>query len=96
MQIDIEGNAISVTGSVAKYEDYELIRNAASEILKTSGKKLNIVFTDALTVNSALIGFMIKTVKVDNVDLQISVGNYKLYDLFKLLSLIDQLKVKKL
>lgn len=95
MEISVNGNKITILGSVSKYEDYVGIKHTVDEVISHSDNTLEIEFVDAMTVNSALIGYMIKCVKVQNIDVSISVVNHKLYEMLNLLSLTEVLKVKK-
>ncbi|PLX71041.1 MAG: hypothetical protein C0602_03135 [Denitrovibrio sp.] len=95
MIINREERTVIVKGSVVTLEDYELFKDMVSDSLKENKNELNIIFEDATLVNSAMIGFLIKTVKVDKVNLSIAVDNYKLYELLQMLSLVETLKVTK-
>jgi len=96
MEINRNGDEIRISGSVVKFEDYDKIKLMVTEILSGGNNKLLITFEDALSINSALIGFLIKLKRVDNVDLSILTGNNRLYEMLSMLSLIESLNVNKI
>jgi len=96
MSITRDGNTINVEVSSVKFDDYDQIRTLATDVIKESEGSLEMVFKDTMTVNSALIGYLIKLTKVDNIKLSVKVGNVKLYEMLNTLSLVDVLNVSKL
>lgn len=93
MNLVKNGNQIVVNGNILSFDDYDKIKEAVQEIIKKSGNELDIVFADAMALNSALIGFFIKCVRVDSVRMTMRVGNRKLYDMLETLSLVPVFNV---
>lgn len=95
MEIERKGNIIDVHDSVIKMEDSELIKSEIQAAIAEGSKGVELVFHDAISFNSAIIGYLIKLVRVDKVQIHIVAKNYKLHELLHNLSLTDMLNVTR-
>jgi hypothetical protein len=95
MEITTDGFQVTVTGTVVKYTEYEQLKGVISDVLCMNGNRIEIIFDDAATINSALIGYLIRVKMMNNAELTIKVENPKLYDMLKTLAITDVMKVEK-
>ncbi len=96
MNITSEGNVINVEGSVVNFGDYDKFKSAMNLMIAQQSSGIVINFKDALTVNSALIGFLLKLKRADGIDFSIKTGNRRLYEMLDTLSLVEVLSVSKI
>ena len=94
MKVERTGNVVTVEGQPVKPDDNEAVKSAVREV--PAGESVELVFTDALTINSSLIGFLLKSVREDGMDISVKAVNYKLLDMLKMLSIDGLLKAGKI
>lgn len=95
MDVITNGNRITVVGQVAKFDDYDKVKLAVEAVKAEGSGQVSIEFRDAQSLISALIGYLIKLVKVDRISLTVVAGNPTLHGMLDTLALIDVLNVKK-
>lgn len=95
MDIVRNGNKIEITGSVVRFEDYDMLKAATKEAVREKHNEIVLFFKDALSLNSASVGFLIKLIRVDGVKVSVKAGNPKLYELLDNLVLVDILNVSR-
>ncbi len=86
--ITTSGNDIMVGGDVINITDYRLIKESVMNVLGNNGKYVHLIFTDAESLTSSVIGFLLKLVQKDNVELKVSVRKSNLYSLMEILGLV--------
>ncbi|XOB64584.1 hypothetical protein ACMC5R_10845 [Deferribacteres bacterium DY0037] len=95
MEIRREHNSLIISGQVSKFDDYDTVKAAVEQLRMDTDGKLTLVFNDAQTIISALIGYFIKLRRVDDIKLTIIAKNHKLYAMMDNLALVDIFNVQK-
>jgi uncharacterized alpha/beta hydrolase family protein len=95
MFVKTEGSKITIEGNIAKFEDYDAIKLEVEEVRNRTNNSFTLVFRDAQSLISALVGYLIKLKRVDNVIMTIIAQNPKLYTMMDTLALVDVLNVRK-
>jgi hypothetical protein len=95
MLIEQKGsNEVVVTGNIKTDEDSLKIKDALNKLLAQGNRAIHLKIKDSLSMTSTTIGFLMKLVHQDNVQLSISVGDSRLYTLMEELSLLQQFNVR--
>ncbi|ADD68269.1 hypothetical protein Dacet_1500 [Denitrovibrio acetiphilus DSM 12809] len=68
MEIRREHNSLIISGQVSKFDDYDTVKAAVEQLRMDTDGKLTLVFNDAQTIISALIGYFIKLRRVDDIN----------------------------
>lgn len=96
MEIRTTGvSEITVLGNIQSIEDYQEIKDAVRSLTDKGNTSITIRIPDSLSMPSSVIGFLLKLVHVDNIAVNIFVGDDRLYNLLDILNLITIFKVKK-
>ena len=95
MQIDNNNNTISVKGNIASVSDFETIKENL-ETLKASHSNIVLKIYDSLVINSSLIGYLVKIVNQDGINLNFQAGSEVLYELLDDLGLSKTFNLERL
>lgn len=95
MFLKTNGQTIYVEGNISRFEDYDAIKQEVENVRMETGDSFTLVFRDAQSLISALVGYLIKLKRVDNVDMTIIASNAKLYTMLDTLALVEILNVRK-
>jgi anti-anti-sigma regulatory factor len=97
MKITINDNNIIIKGQIRTLNDYLEIRDVIQKIIKTqSYKSILINILDSPTITSSIIGFLIKVINLDNVQVSLSVRHNDLYNMLVNLNLVSIFNVTKI
>lgn len=97
IKVEVENNNIlKITGDVKNIDDYQLIKENAIKLRDKDAKSLTIIFADSSSITSSVIGFFLKLVQKDGVNLDVKVGQDSLLSLMKTLSLDNIFNVEKI
>jgi len=95
MEIKIIGsNVVEITGNIKSLEDYAEIKNTIMHVIGGGHNNITINVKDSLSMVSSVIGYFIKVINIDKVELQVNVWDERLYNLLDQLSLVGLFKVK--
>jgi len=87
---------ILVTGTIKTIANAQAIKEA---IRKTHEQHpdaiINLMIKDSFIITSSVIGFLIKSVKMDKVNLQVNVGCEELYAMLDDMNLVEIMNVRK-
>jgi hypothetical protein len=86
---------IKIKGVVKSIVDSQQIKDTVESVTHNSNN-LTIEFIDSFALTSTVIGYLIKKVQADNLNLNIIVHNDQLFELFDMLSLTVLFNVKKI
>ncbi len=92
MNIKVENNNIIIEGLVRGNSEVAEIKTTISNL---TSKSVSIIFQDSYVIPSSLIGYLLKSIHDDKIDLNIKVKQHELYELLDRLNLISALKVSK-
>ncbi|MGP1449643.1 MAG: hypothetical protein ACTTJS_00785 [Wolinella sp.] len=94
MEIEkLSDSLIAIKGDVKLERDYQYIRQYLISLISNGARILDIKIISASSLPSSLIGYFLKLLHKDKIDLSIGVGNDRLYALFAELGLLDELKI---
>ena len=95
MQLQNEQNIISIKGNIATVSEFDDIKQNL-ELMRTQHKNVVLKIYDSLVINSSLIGYLVKVVNQDGVNIHLHAGNEILYELLDDLGLSKTLNLKKI
>lgn len=90
----VDGNTVEIKGNIKSLDDYNEIKRVTQELVSKGTTEMTINVIDSLSMVSSVIGYFIKLINIDKVDLHINVWDKRLYSLLDQLSLTDLFKVK--
>ncbi|KWT84111.1 hypothetical protein [Candidatus Magnetominusculus xianensis] len=85
-----------ITGHVKTIEDYTKIKQVINLMLAGDDITITIKIPDSISITSSVIGYLLKLVFENKVDLRLLVREQKLYNLLEVLNLITVFKVQKM
>lgn len=88
------GYVVKVDGVIKSVSDSQTIKDALVSCTDTS-LPITLLIENSFSVTSSVIGFLLKKIQADKLDITIKVRDDRLFDLFKSLNLIDVLHVSK-
>ncbi len=98
MTINVEKKAdkyeVHIDGTIKSVADSQSIKDAVGGC-HDAKLPIHIRIDNSFSVTSSVIGFLLKKVQADKVDIRITVSDERLYDLFKSLNLATILNVHK-
>ena len=86
-------NELTITGNIKSIEDSLKIKGEITRIIKIDGPKIKLLIKDSFSMTSTVIGFLMKLVHNDKIQISTSVGDSRLYDLLDELNLVQLLNV---
>ncbi|MCV6608228.1 MAG: hypothetical protein OIF32_08455 [Campylobacterales bacterium] len=85
---------VNIDGVIKSVSDSQSIKDALNSCTDSS-KDVNINISNSFSVTSSVIGFFLKKVQADNLNITINVTDDRLFELFETLNLTEILNVKK-
>ncbi|MDF2953962.1 MAG: hypothetical protein OD816_001207 [Thermodesulfobacterium sp.] len=96
ISLTMKNNEVIVSGDVVSISDYWLIKEKVINLVEKGNKEIIIIFNDAEVLSSSIIGFFLKLVLKDKINLKVKVRNSQLYSFMETLGLIKTLQVEKI
>jgi Flp pilus assembly secretin CpaC len=93
MVIEHKNNNIIITGNIKTLEESQQINESISDLVAHGSRHIHLTINDSFSMTSTVIGFLMKVVHHDKVQLSISVVDSRLHTLLDELSLIEIFKV---
>lgn len=87
---------ILVRGNIKTITDYQDIKGAVKEQMDKGVKSIDVKIEDSFSITSSVVGFFLKVINKDKLDLNVYVKDERLHRILKDLNLLDLFKVKKL
>lgn len=95
MQVERKGsNELTILGNIKSIEDSMEIKEAINNLLKNGTKSIFVKIQDSFSMTSTVIGHLMKLVNVDNITVNLVVGDDRLYRLFDELRLVQSFNVR--
>ena len=94
----LNGSAVDivVSGTIKTIMDGQTIKEAIKKVFEQENQKvLNLHIKDSFIITSSVIGFLIKSIKIDKMALYVHVKSAELYSMLEDMNLIDSMNVKK-
>ena len=91
-----ENIVIDVVGNIKSICDGQTIKDAITKAFQDNQQAfIDLCIKDSFIITSSVIGFLIKTIKVDKILLHVSVGSEELYEMLLEMNLVDIMNVRK-
>lgn len=87
---------LSSKGASKKETDYQEIKRHIAPMLEGGIKNLEIKILDATSITSSVLGYFLKLIHKDKIELVIEVGDDRLFRLFQELSLAEAFRLSYL
>ena len=87
-------NDIDIMGNITTLADYQEIKRVLADLTRENNKRLTIHIKDAFSITSSVIGFFLKLVYQDGVELYLEVADERLLNLLEDLRLDDAFNAK--
>lgn len=84
-----------IEGNIKTVDDYNTIKGAINGLSLKSGDALVLDVRDSISFPSSVIGFLMKLTKKDGIRVSVKLGDERLMELMRDLSLIELFNVKK-
>ena len=94
MDIEQVNNEIVITGNIKSIEDSIQIKETISAVLRQGSANVFLRIKDSFSMTSTVIGFLMKLVNYDKVQLSLVVGDNRLYVLLEELNLLRIFNVR--
>ncbi len=100
MKIIVENRSshieIIIEQNIKSISDNDDLRVAIEDVWrKNRDKPIRIYIKDSFIITSSVIGFLIKCIKRDKIDLSLYISNSELYEMLDDMSLIQELNIKR-
>lgn len=89
------GNELTIVGNIKSIEDGKQIQRAVELLLKTGVKNITLKINDSFSMTSTVIGYLIKVINVDKIQISLVVGDRRLCTLLEDLSLGALFRVRQ-
>lgn len=94
MEITVNSNTVTVSGNVKSVTDFQAIKNRVDAVV-SQHSKIQIRFTDSISLTSSVIGYLNKLVLKDNIQIETVIGNPQLLELLRDLKLDTTFNARK-
>jgi len=95
MLIEQSGNReVIITGNIKSVDDSILIKNTINDLVAQGSRSIHLKIKDSLSLTSTAIGFLMKLVHQQRVQLMVSVEDRRLYALLEDLCLLEVFNVR--
>ncbi|MBF0564455.1 MAG: hypothetical protein HQK89_04370 [Nitrospirae bacterium] len=96
MEVKANNEEITISGHIRTIEDYQKIKQVVNSVVETGHKSVTIMIPESLAMTSSVIGFFLKLVFENKVDLKMYVKDERLYNLLEVLNLVTVFKVSRM
>lgn len=94
MQIELTGAVeLTITGNIKSIEDSLKIKEKINKILQGDNCRIKLNIVDSFSMTSTVIGFLMKLAHHDKVQITLSIGDHRLYELLDELNLVQLFNV---
>ena len=85
-----------IKGNIKTITDYEDIKRAIKDQMGRGIKDIDVKIEDSFSITSSVVGFFLKVINKDKINLKILVKDDRLYKILRDLNLLELFKVSKL
>lgn len=87
---------IIITGTIKTVANAQAIKEIIQKThMQHPDVSMHLIIKDSFIITSAVIGFLIKSIKMDKMDLHVNVESEELYDMLEDMNLIALMNVRK-
>ncbi|WP_022851849.1 hypothetical protein [Limisalsivibrio acetivorans] len=91
---EVKGNELVIEGGIKSIDDYLEIKSALQYMVDNGIECIEMKIVDSMSITSSLIGFMLKVINVDRVEMHVYVGTKRLEELLSELDLSKVFNVR--
>jgi anti-anti-sigma regulatory factor len=97
MELKVSGTAeVTIDGDIKSMDDYQEIKKMIKGIVARGARNVTIRISDSVTIPSSVIGYLLKLVRGDGIEIAVEVWSKELYRTLQILKLLDVFKVSQL
>ncbi len=91
------GNSeITILGTIKTIADGQMIKETINRSFHQDKQRtIKLTIKDSFIITSSVIGFLVKAIKIDKMDLTVYVGSMELYSMLDDMNLLDSMNVRK-
>lgn len=87
---------IDIIGNIKSISDSQTIKDAITKAFHDNQQtSIDLCIKDSFIITSSVIGFLVKSIKVDKISLHVSVGSQDLYDMLVDMNLVESMNARK-
>lgn len=87
-------NELTILGNIKTIDDYQAIRTATMALVNGGSTQIVYVMQDSLAMTSSVIGFLVKLVRHDKIQVSIQVHDIRLLELLEELALTELFRAR--
>ena len=92
----IDDHTIEIMGNIKSLDDYNEIKRVTQKLVVDGCTHMTINVKESLSMVSSVIGYLIKLINMDRVNLHVNVWDDRLYNLLDQLNLVMTFNVTKM
>lgn len=96
MEIKVHGSQVEIKGNIKTPENYMAIKEHVQRIVDKGTNDIQFIIEDSLSMTSSVIGYLMKLVNVDKVQINMQIRDKRLIELMEELDLVRLFGVKKI
>ena len=93
MKVEVSNSTLKIVGNIKSIGDFQEIKNAL-DTMKNTHKSISLSIVDSISMTSSVVGYLVKLIHKDGVNVSISLGDKRLYSLLEELGLVSEFNVK--
>ena len=94
ISLNVKNNEVIVSGDVVSISDYWLIKEKVINLVEKGHKEIIITFNDAEFLSSSIIGFFLKLVLKDRINLKLKAKNPQFRSFMEILGLVKTFQIE--
>ncbi|MBO8143945.1 MAG: hypothetical protein H0Z16_05100 [Thermodesulfobacterium sp.] len=94
ISLNVKNNEVIVSGDVVSISDYWLIKEKVINLVEKGNKEIIITFNDAEFLSSSIIGFFLKLVLKDRINLKLKAKNPQFRSFMEILGLVKTFQIE--
>jgi len=95
MELTHKNSTVEVKGNITTVADFDAIKETLEKV-KMNTQTLTLKIHDSLVINSSLIGYLVKIINQDKIEISLLAGNEILFELLDDLGLANTFNLQKI
>jgi hypothetical protein len=97
MEILLTGESeATITGHIKTIDDYLKIKGSLNGLVEKGKNNISIKIPESVSMTSSLIGYLLKLVLENKIEVKLFITDERLYNLLETLNLVEVLKAQKI
>ncbi|MEO5355994.1 MAG: hypothetical protein H7844_01695 [Nitrospirae bacterium YQR-1] len=97
MEILVTGDSeVTITGHIKTIDDYLKIKDSLNSLVEKGKNYISIKIPESVSMTSSLIGYLLKLVLENKIEIKLFIKDERLYNLLETLNLVEVLKAQKI